>query len=245
MASTPSSFRRHLSTSRPLFQEADAPSPAPQGMASLAADINRFKQQQAKKAGSEQQEQQQSSSQTNPLGAPPQSALQSGSGILGSLGTSSSSSAPGSWASTADRLSTPWSRHRTNSIVPKSATTKAVTDLGLDMDPVIHRPDSADLDGQAAMQLVSERPVDVKYRLRPVIGRTVELGGKTDVARALALLNMKCAVNKVKLDFNKQKFHERPGLKKKRLRRERWRVRFKGGFKATCARVRDLAQQGW
>ncbi|KAF3768136.1 hypothetical protein M406DRAFT_329169 [Cryphonectria parasitica EP155] len=90
-----------------------------------------------------------------------------------------------------------------------------------------------------------ERPADVKYRLRPVIGRTVELQNGVDVARGLAILNMKCSLNRVRADQTKQRFHERGGLKRKRLRRERWRARFKEGFKATCSRVRVLAKQGW
>lgn len=97
----------------------------------------------------------------------------------------------------------------------------------------------------ARMELGHEKPSDVKYRLRPVIGRTVELRENVDVARALALLNMKCAVNKVRYDHIKQRRHERPGLKRKRQKSERWRKRFKEGFKATCSRVRVLAKQGW
>lgn len=229
-------LRRPLSTTRPSLQEAEATAPAPQGMASLAADINRFKQQHA-----------QAQEAQRPLGPPPQSALQSARQILATSGSSSPPrTPPTAWGSAGDRLAVPWSaRHRSNSIIPQSSTDRTISDLGIDSDPVFHRPDPSDLDGQAAMQLISERPVDIKYRLHPVIGRTVELNSRVDVARALAILNMKCATNKVKLDFNKQKFYERAGLKKKRLRRERWRVSFKEGFKANCARVRDLAKQGW
>jgi len=49
----------------------------------------------------------------------------------------------------------------------------------------------------------------------------------------------------VKADFAYQRYHERGGLKRKRLRRERWRKRFSEGFKATIARVRELTRQGW
>ncbi|PSR80316.1 hypothetical protein BD289DRAFT_374184 [Coniella lustricola] len=93
--------------------------------------------------------------------------------------------------------------------------------------------------------LGKEKPSEVKYRLRPVIGRTIDLRENVDVARALNLLSMQCAVNKVRADEHKQKRHERPGLKRKRQKSERWRKRFKDGFKATCARVRVLAKQGW
>lgn len=89
--------------------------------------------------------------------------------------------------------------------------------------------------------------MDVKLRLRPSIGRTVQCGkgARVDLARGLQLLNTQVRKNKVSQDLMKQRFHERPGLKRKRLRRERWRARFKDGFKATCTRVRELARQGW
>lgn len=94
-------------------------------------------------------------------------------------------------------------------------------------------------------KLNSEPASDVKYRLRPSVGRTVPIGGQVDLARGLGMLNLRVRVNRVSQDVNRQRFHERPGLKRKRLRRERWRVRFKDGFKATCKRVTDLARQGW
>jgi hypothetical protein len=53
------------------------------------------------------------------------------------------------------------------------------------------------------------------------------------------------ARNSVRRDFNKQKFHERPGLKRKRLKSERWRARFKTEFAATCKRVTELTRKGW
>lgn len=92
----------------------------------------------------------------------------------------------------------------------------------------------------------NESVADVKYRLRPSIGRTIHIDKtKVDLARGLGLLNLRVRVNKVSQDVNRQRFHERPGLKRKRLRRERWRARFKEGFKATCKRVQELARQGW
>lgn len=94
--------------------------------------------------------------------------------------------------------------------------------------------------------LQTESVSEVKYRLRPSIGRTVEIDkNKVDLARGLNMLNVRVRVNKVSQDVSRQRFHERPGLKRKRLRRERWRARFKDGFKATCKRVQDLARQGW
>lgn len=83
-------------------------------------------------------------------------------------------------------------------------------------------------------------------KLGPSTGRTVEVGtGNVDIGRAFALLNMSCARNKVMRDLGRQRFHERPGLKKKRLARERWRRKFMEGFKSTLGRVRTLQRQGW
>jgi small subunit ribosomal protein MRP21 len=89
----------------------------------------------------------------------------------------------------------------------------------------------------------TERP---QMKLGPSTGRTVEIGTKSvDIGRGFALLNMNCARNKVMRDLSRQRFHERPGLKRKRLRRERWRKRFMDGFQAAVKRVTVLKKQGW
>ncbi len=85
----------------------------------------------------------------------------------------------------------------------------------------------------------------VALRLRPKTGRTVSVGAGVDVGRAFNLLGMMVARNRVKGDSIAQKFHERPGLKRKRLRKQRWRRRFMEGFKATIARVKEMKRQGW
>ena len=43
----------------------------------------------------------------------------------------------------------------------------------------------------------------------------------------------------------RQRFHEREGLKRKRLRNERWRRRFKEGFQRAVGRVVGMKRQGW
>ncbi|CAL3969896.1 unnamed protein product [Diplocarpon coronariae] len=86
----------------------------------------------------------------------------------------------------------------------------------------------------------------VPMKLDPSTGRSIFVGSTgIDVATAFRLMEMSCARNKVKYDAMKQRFHERGGLKRKRLRRERWRTRFSEGFKATVARVKRLKHQGW
>ncbi|KAL8710622.1 MAG: hypothetical protein Q9220_004846 [cf. Caloplaca sp. 1 TL-2023] len=55
---------------------------------------------------------------------------------------------------------------------------------------------------------------------RPSIGRTVEVMPERgfDLGRAIRSLEINCAVNNVKGDSISQKFHERPGMKRKRLK---------------------------
>ncbi|CAG8961042.1 hypothetical protein HYFRA_00002582 [Hymenoscyphus fraxineus] len=88
-------------------------------------------------------------------------------------------------------------------------------------------------------------PKPPPMRLNPSTGRTFTVGGHVDVARAFQLLNQSCAANDVRNDERYQRFHERGGLKRKRLRRERWRKRFGEGFKAAVFRVKQLRTQGW
>lgn len=84
-------------------------------------------------------------------------------------------------------------------------------------------------------------------RSRPAIGRTIEVVPErgVDFGRALRGLEISCAVNKVKQDLSRQRFHERPGLKRKRLKSERWRKLFKASFRATVMRVREMRRKGW
>ena len=84
-----------------------------------------------------------------------------------------------------------------------------------------------------------------RRRLVPSLGREVPVNTNVDPARAFALLSMAIRHNKIPRDVRLQRFHERPGLKRKRLKMERWRARFKYSFRNTVNRVRDLAKQGW
>ncbi|KAJ2971584.1 hypothetical protein NUW58_g9374 [Xylaria curta] len=73
-------------------------------------------------------------------------------------------------------------------------------------------------------------------RMVPRTGRTVYVKNNVDVARSFKLLAQQVAQNGVRRDFYLQRFHERPGKKRKRLRSQRWERRFKKGFKATISR---------
>lgn len=77
-------------------------------------------------------------------------------------------------------------------------------------------------------------------------GRSIPLNDRgRDIVRGLSILGALLARNGVKRDFNKQKFHERPGLKRKRLKSERWRKNFKKGFQQVVSRVSKLTAKGW
>ena len=84
-------------------------------------------------------------------------------------------------------------------------------------------------------------------RSRPTVGRTIEVHqeGGQHVAGALKRLDILCSVNRIRADQSRQRFHERPGLKRKRLKSERWRRLFKQSFKMTVARVQEMRRKGW
>jgi len=87
----------------------------------------------------------------------------------------------------------------------------------------------------------------LRTKLGPSLGRTVQVNEAkgVDVGRAFRTLNILCARNKVKADFQTQRFHERPGLKRKRLKSQRWRRAFKEGFKGMVSQVVAMRRQGW
>ncbi|CAK7268032.1 hypothetical protein SEPCBS119000_002848 [Sporothrix epigloea] len=84
-----------------------------------------------------------------------------------------------------------------------------------------------------------------RITLGPITGRTVHVGGTVDPANAFLMLNIMIKRNKVAADAQRQRFHERPGKKRKRLASERWQRKFRRGFIATVNRAKELARQGW
>ena len=84
-------------------------------------------------------------------------------------------------------------------------------------------------------------------RSRPSVGRTIEVVPEkgVDFGRALRGLDISCSVNRVNKDLQRQRFHERPGMKRKRLKSERWRKMFKESFRATVTRVKEMRRKGW
>ncbi|KAK3687083.1 hypothetical protein LTR37_019150 [Vermiconidia calcicola] len=90
-------------------------------------------------------------------------------------------------------------------------------------------------------------PEESPIKLDSTVGRTIRVEQERgiDVGRAFRMLEMRCAQNSVRRDSQRQRFHERPGLKRKRLKSERWRRRFKETFKATVGMVQKMKAQGW
>jgi len=90
---------------------------------------------------------------------------------------------------------------------------------------------------------------ELTLRLKPTLGRTVEVddGRGFDLTRAFVNLEAKIngRGNSVRKDERNQKFHTRRGQAIKIKRRERWRVLFKEGFLGECNRVRKMIRQGW
>lgn len=89
------------------------------------------------------------------------------------------------------------------------------------------------------------RPKEPPLRLRPSTGRTVNVTAGSDAAKALRQLDQLTKRNRVAREFNLQRFHERPALKRKRQRRERWRQRFSQSVRAAISRTIQLKAQGW
>ncbi|KAI9775876.1 MAG: hypothetical protein M1839_000750 [Geoglossum umbratile] len=97
-------------------------------------------------------------------------------------------------------------------------------------------------------QTPAARPPPIPtMRLNPSAGRSVAVNKNRgiDFARALRNLELLCRRNSVRTDFMRQRFHERPGLKRKRLKSMRWRRNFMKGFKGMVSKVDEMRKKGW
>lgn len=101
--------------------------------------------------------------------------------------------------------------------------------------------------GQRAAAAAIPPEEQVYPRLNPTYGRSIDLDVSRgrDLVRGIGMLTTLMARNKVRADFRKQQFHERGGLRRKRLKSERWRARFKKGFNEVTSRVSELTRKGW
>jgi len=85
----------------------------------------------------------------------------------------------------------------------------------------------------------------IALRLKPTLGRSIEIGGLGDLTRAFRMLERKCMDNNVKRDEISQRTHVRRGQRRKNDRMRRWRMLFREGFIAECDRIRRMRKQGW
>lgn len=90
-------------------------------------------------------------------------------------------------------------------------------------------------------------PATPSIKLNASVGRTVAVDSSRgmDVGRAFRTLDAAITRNQVRKHARLQRFHERPGMKRKRLKSERWRRRFKEGFRQMVKRVQGMKAQGW
>ena len=79
-------------------------------------------------------------------------------------------------------------------------------------------------------------------KMGPTAGRSVIV--QADVAQAFMRLRSIISQNKVRQDFHRQKFYEPKSMKRKRLRSERYRIRFKEGFRRMISVVQDMKKKG-
>ena len=100
---------------------------------------------------------------------------------------------------------------------------------------------------EATDNMIRLVPLMPPVRLDAFVGRSEDVNPLKgmDLGTAIRKMEIKCAYNNVKKDFMKQRFHERQGVKRKRLKSERWRKRFKVGFKAVVLKVKKMRKQGW
>ena len=65
------------------------------------------------------------------------------------------------------------------------------------------------------------------------------------LAPAFGMLKQKLVYEKVRPTARAQRFHERLGMRRKRLKSERWRKRFLEGFRHMVVKVKKMKAQGW
>lgn len=114
------------------------------------------------------------------------------------------------------------------------------------LDPTPQPSSQSNIHEQVRADITKAEPI-ARLRLGPSVGRSVPIDSERgmDLGRGFRQLDMNCYKNQVRGDFMRQRFHERAGLKRKRLRSLRWRKRFKDGFRAVVGKVEDMRRRGW
>lgn len=133
-----------------------------------------------------------------------------------------------------------------NSTFPSSSAPSADgIDLSRMQNPSSTTSSESARDVMSAITTLLPKQEKIPIRLSPSTGRSVAIQGHVDVARGFKLMERTVAFNGIRRQATQQRYHERRALKKKRLQRQRWRVKFMAGFKATVAKVKKLKKQGW
>lgn len=98
----------------------------------------------------------------------------------------------------------------------------------------------------------AEPPSTPRFRSTPMklgtkLGRQVLVSADrgTDVAAAIRLVQINCAVNGIRRQAALQKFHIRRGQRRKDLKSQRWRKLFKFSFDETVKKIQRMRDQGW
>ena len=146
-------------------------------------------------------------------------------------------------ASSSDELSAGFSAHRFGSNFSFGQRSReSLSRSGLSRSQI----EQADSFGMDLARSVAKEEPEVYPRLNASTGRSIVLNDRgRDLVRGLSMLSSLVARNNIRRDFNQQRFHERPGLKRKRLKSERWRRNFKEGFSQAVGRVQELTRKGW
>lgn len=128
-----------------------------------------------------------------------------------------------------------------------SRANRGIVDVARMLDPVPQPSSQTSVSEQVRAEITPPPMPKPRLRLGPSIGRSVPIDPErgVDLGRGFRVLEINCQRNQVRGDFMRQRFHERPGLKRKRLHSLRWRKRFKEGFRAVVGKVEDMRRRGW
>jgi small subunit ribosomal protein MRP21 len=135
------------------------------------------------------------------------------------------------------------SRRGGNTLDPsRLARTSTTSMAGLSKDSALFKS------GPNSISQKAIPPPPLTLRLNASTGRSISLRNGAydiDVGQGVRLLQRELSKNRVMYMQRKAKYHERPGLKRKRLRSERWRKRFMVGFLGYVAKAMKMKRQGW
>jgi hypothetical protein len=104
---------------------------------------------------------------------------------------------------------------------------------------------SRDLGFKEQSAQLANRKTELK--LGPTLGRQVHVEPERgiDLAAAIRKLQMTINSDKIKVQSFDQKYHMRKGMRRKLLRRMRWRKLFRFSFQETVKKIQRMQAQGW